>query len=91
MRIKAYYNKTLGMTEGKIAAQVAHAAIGLLVTHGYAYSRDTIVVLGARANKFWDVYESLTEPKYMQRDLGLTEVNQHESTAFAYVERDNDE
>jgi peptidyl-tRNA hydrolase len=86
--IKVYYNKTLGMSEGKISSQCCHAVAGLVAQIGY--DRDTkIIILGARATKFFDLYDQQKEstPVYMQVDLGYNEVEAGEHTAFAYLEK----
>lgn len=83
--IKVFYNKTLGMTEGKIASQCCHAVAGLVAQIGY--DRDTrIVILEKRASAFLKLYESIETPKYMQSDLGLNEVEHGSLTAFAFLE-----
>lgn len=83
--IKVYYNKTLGMSEGKITSQCCHAIAGLVNEIGY--DRDTkIIILGKRAIAFFDLYEGLACPKYMQEDLGINEVDKGTYTAFAYLE-----
>jgi peptidyl-tRNA hydrolase len=82
MRIKAIYRKNLKMSDGKIAAQVAHAVIGLGITD----PRCTIVVLKVSDAKF----QELTNAKncYIHRDLGFTEVEADEATAAAWVEEE---
>jgi len=82
--IKVFYNKTLNMTEGKKAAQCCHAVAGLVAKVGYD-SECRIVILEKRVGQFNSIYESLEEPKYMQVDLGLNEVDAGTRTAFAYV------
>lgn len=83
--IKVFYNKTLGMTEGKLAAQCSHAVAGLVNKIGY--DRDCrIVILGKRTSQFNLLYESTEEPKYIQTDLGLNEIEAGTRTAFAYLE-----
>lgn len=85
--IRVYYNKTLGMSDGKVAAQCCHAVAGVVAQIGY--DRDTkIIILGARATKFFDLYDQqkLSTSVYMQVDLGYNEVEAGEHTAFAYLE-----
>ena len=86
--IKVYYDKTLGMSEGKITSQCCHAVSGLVAQIGY--DRDTkIIILGAMAAKFFGLYESLVDtetPVYMQTDLGFNEVQVGSNTAFAYLD-----
>jgi peptidyl-tRNA hydrolase len=83
--IRVYYNKTLGMSEGKIASQVAHAVAGLCDKIGY--NRDmNIIVLGKRNKSFIDLYEVVESgSSYMQVDKGLTEVGEGTKTAFAFL------
>ncbi len=80
MRVKAIYRKNLKMTEGKIAAQVSHAVIGLGVTDPLC----TIVVLGVSDKKFSELTER--SDCYVHSDYGFTEVNAGEKTAAAWYE-----
>ena len=80
MRIKAIYRKNLKMSEGKVAAQVAHAVIGL----GATDPRCTIVVLGVSDKKFRELIQR--EGAYCHADLGYTEVPQGEETCAAWIE-----
>lgn len=93
MRIKAYYNKTLNMSKGKIASQIAHAVAGLHGKHGfpYQYNDEQIIVLMASYSKLTAIIEELDPTHteyYIQRDLGLTEVQSGTVTALAYLEYD---
>lgn len=85
MKIKVYYNKNLKMSDGKLAAQCSHAVAGLVASVGYTMNT-TIVILEAREKKFFEIWDSIEKNKYMQVDLGFTEVEAGAKTAFAYVE-----
>jgi len=83
MRVKVIYRKNLKMSVGKIAAQTAHAVIGLGITDALC----TIVVLGVSNKKF----EELTESNscYIHKDFGYTEVERNEPTCAAWIEDGN--
>ena len=81
MRIKAIYIKNLKMTEGKIAAQVAHAVKNLGVTPVDC----DIVVLGVSTKKFSELISE--HDCYIQVDKGLTEVESGTQTAAAWIEK----
>lgn len=96
MRITVYYNKNLKMSEGKLAAQVGHvcrksgifsATISNEIVKTY---EDTIIVLGLRQNKFYEKLDELAYQQindlFVQKDLGLTEVDEGTITAFGYIE-----
>jgi peptidyl-tRNA hydrolase len=81
MRIKAIYRKNLKMTEGKLAAQIAHAVKNL----GETPKDCDIVVLKVSDKKF----DELTSQNdcYIQVDKGLTEVEAGTKTAAAWIEK----
>ncbi len=86
MRIKVIYRKNLKLTEGKLAAQVAHAVKNLKET-----PRDCIiVVLSASDKKFYGYLDRTVFTKhgnaYLQIDKGLTEIEAGTETALAWIE-----
>lgn len=84
MRIKAIYRKNLKMSEGKVASQVSHAVKNLGVTP----LDSDIIVLKVSDKKF----EELTAENkcYIQRDKGLSEVENNTPTAAAWIESGGD-
>lgn len=78
---KLYYDKTLRMSEGKLAAQVGHVVAHLTLKQGKVPSK--IIVLEASHTKFGSYCKSAD---YVQRDLGLTEVEEGTATVCGSVE-----
>lgn len=100
-RIKLLFRKNLKMTEGKIAAQCVHAALGLnLILLDTDEFRETnrcldpmlsVVVLGVSDAKFKEARETLAkacQPFYVVSDAGYTEVASGTETVVAYLEDD---
>ncbi len=91
MKIKCYYNKNLKMSPEKLAAQVGHVLIQMCDYYevDYPYQDNKIIVLKASATKFNILQEELSEKGFnifVQKDLGLTEVESGTETVFGYVE-----
>lgn len=82
MKIKVAYRRNLNMTDGKLAAQVAHAVKNL----GPTPKDCDIVVLKASDNKFNEYIDEHPEC-YVQVDKGLTEVKPDTRTAVAWIEK----
>ena len=95
MKIICYFNKNLKMSEGKLASQVGHVCkeLGKIISFEYGphvdSRKDTIVVLGLRANKFKEKYEEVKSNSFFkeQKDLGFTEVESGTMTTFGYIEQ----
>jgi peptidyl-tRNA hydrolase len=83
MRIKAIYKKNLKMSEGKVAAQVAHAVKNLGITP----TDCDIIVLKVSNKKFDEMISTNITDCYIQVDKGLTEVETGTVTAAAWIER----
>jgi len=83
--IKVYFDKNLKMSDKKLASQCSHAVGGLVNKIGYD-SNTRIIVLETRTNRLNELYQNCTQPKYLQKDLGFTEVEKGSLTAFAYLE-----
>jgi peptidyl-tRNA hydrolase len=81
MKIKAIYKKNLRMSEGKLAAQIAHAVKNL----GETPQDCDIIVLGVSDKKFGELI--LEHSSYIQIDKGLTEVSKGTMTAAAWIDR----
>jgi peptidyl-tRNA hydrolase len=79
MKIKAIYRKNLKMSEGKVAAQVAHAVKNL----GETPTDCDIIVLKVSDKKFKELIEE--NKCYVQVDKGLTELEPGTETAAAWI------
>lgn len=87
MIVKVYYNKTLEMSTGKVASQVAHAVTELLYRDDSI--PDKIIVLESRLSKMQDkIKEGKEDGLWIseQYDKDLTEVESGTLTAVAWVE-----
>jgi len=83
--IKCYYDKTLKMSVGKVAAQVGHAVAKVVECYGHMPPHK-IIVLEANHGKFVKMCEDQTLESYIQYDLGLTEVEPSTPTVIAILE-----
>ncbi len=81
MKIKAIYKRNLKMSEGKVAAQIAHAVKNL----GRTPADCSIVVLKVSDKKFNELTKSVGDISF-QRDMGFTEVPEGTITAAAWIE-----
>lgn len=79
MKIKVIYRKNLKMSEGKVAAQVAHAVKNL----GKTPKDCDIIVLKVSDKKFNELVSE--NDCYIQIDKGLTEVEKDTKTAAAWI------
>jgi peptidyl-tRNA hydrolase len=88
MRIKVIYRKNLKMSEGKLAAQVAHAVKYLVYNNEEALDYN-IAVLGVSDKKFAelsDAHITVDCDIWIQVDKGLTEIPAGTETCAAWIE-----
>lgn len=88
MKFKCYYDKTLKMSEGKIAAQVGHVMKMLGRQTNSVHETDVIIVLGLSHKKFMETLQALQISDklfFAQEDNGITEVEAGTITAFGFV------
>lgn len=85
------------MSEGKLAAQVAHAVKNLAISRGASFDSSTkwfncdIVVLGVSDKKFYEQERDLVladESFEIQIDKGLTEIPAGTDTTIAWIENE---
>jgi peptidyl-tRNA hydrolase len=84
-RIKILARKNLRMSEGKLAAQCVHAALGLYKAHPGEYR--ACIVLPVSDSKFAAAKAEHPEA-YVVSDAGHTEVAPGTETALAFYERE---
>ena len=82
-RIKVYYRKSLEMSPGKLAAQVAHAVLGIVRASGPVSPTSSIIVLEASDRKFNEMQSTSAVPCYVQNDLGITGLEPGTPTCLA--------
>lgn len=80
MNIKVYYRRNLKMSEGKLAAQVAHCVSA--ITLGRNQLAHKVIVLKASDTKFNELKE---QAEYIQTDLGYTELEPYTETVLGIV------
>jgi len=80
VRLKILYRKNLKMSEGKLAAQAVHAAIGL----GAKDPLMSVVVLGLSDTRYFEF--SVPDECCRIRDAGYTEVQPMTETCVAFFE-----
>lgn len=88
-RIKILARKNLNMSEGKLAAQCVHAALGL---NAYWPERNihqmSVVVLQVSDTKFREAAAEVYSTGYVVHDAGYTEVKPGTETCLAFYEDD---
>jgi PTH2 family peptidyl-tRNA hydrolase len=94
-RIKLLVRKNLKMSEGKIAAQCVHAALGLnsmLFTPGMPHlpldGMESVVCLQVSDKKFNEEKDFIHEDVYIVQDAGYTEIPAGTETVIAFLEDD---
>lgn len=91
LRMKIVARKNLKMSEGKLAAQCVHAALGLRTNVWSPCPEDpnmSVVVLLVSDAKFEEAKQSRRTTGYLVRDAGYTEVAPGTETCFAFYELD---
>lgn len=98
-RLKILVRKNLKMSEGKIAAQCIHGALGLqlVLFLGFHWIKSallfakSVVVLQVSDAKFEEAKTSLAAEKntfHVVHDAGYTEIEAGTETVLAFLERD---
>jgi peptidyl-tRNA hydrolase len=88
MKYKIYYDKTLKLSDGKLAAQCSHVSKELGRMTKSNHREDIIVVLGLSHTKFTEMLDTIKQHEYhhTQVDLGMTEIEAGTITTCGYVE-----
>lgn len=87
MNIKIYYRRNLKMSEGKLAAQVAHCVANITLQALEAPHK--IIVLKASDKKYGEI-KNTEKVAYSQVDLGYTELEPHMETCCGIIEWEGD-
>jgi peptidyl-tRNA hydrolase len=82
MKITTYYRRNLKMSEGKLAAQVAHCVANIALAQNEV--PEIVVVLKASDKKFEELKE---KAEYVQVDLGFTELDPNTETVLGIMVR----
>lgn len=87
MKIKVYYNKTLGLNDTEIQTSIAYAVAKVISADRFDESNDTIEIQGARAPKFFDTYDNIMNS---EDSMDLEKViRNNETRAYAFIERNS--
>jgi peptidyl-tRNA hydrolase len=88
MKIICYYNRTLKLTEGKLASQIGHVTKELGRKIPSDFGEDIIVVLKLTNAKFKEQLEIVKATyihHHIQVDKGMSEVPEGTITSFGYI------